>query len=60
MTYSAAIAATATPWAPGTVVSADSKTHRNVMIATAVKHALLGLKLCYPPGDTALASLRVT
>jgi PPK2 family polyphosphate:nucleotide phosphotransferase len=59
-TYSAAIAATATPWAPWTVVPADSKTHRNLMVATAVKRALLDLKLCYPPGDPALASLRVT
>jgi hypothetical protein len=29
------------------------------MIATAVKRALLGLKLCYPPGDPALAGLKV-
>ena len=59
-TYSAAIGATGTPWAPWTVVPADSKTHRNLMIATAVKQALLGLKLCYPPGDPALASLKIT
>ena len=30
----AAIAATGTPWAPWTIVPADSKTHRNLMIAT--------------------------
>ena len=57
--YSAAIAATGTPWAPWTIVPADSKTHRNLMIATAVKQALLGLKLRYPPGDPALASIKV-
>ena len=52
--YSDAIAATGTPWAPWTIVPADSKTHRNLMIATVVKQALLGLKLRYPPGDPAL------
>jgi PPK2 family polyphosphate:nucleotide phosphotransferase len=58
--YSAAIAATGTPWAPWTIVPADSKTHRNLMIATAVKNALQGLNLRYPPGDPALANLKVT
>jgi PPK2 family polyphosphate:nucleotide phosphotransferase len=58
--YSAAVAATGTPWAPWTVVPADSKTHRNLMIATAVKNALQTLDLRYPPGDPALAALRVT
>jgi len=57
--YSAAIAATGTPWAPWTIVPADSKTHRNLMIATAVKQSLLSLKLRYPPGDPALASIKV-
>ena len=58
--YSAAIAATGTPWAPWTIVPADSKTHRNLMIARAVKAALERLKLRYPPGDPALANIRVT
>ena len=38
---------------------ADSKTHRNLMIATLLKQTLLGLKLRYPPGDPALAKLRI-
>ena len=38
--YNDAIAATGTPWAPWTIVPADSKTHRNLMIATVVKQAL--------------------
>ena len=58
--YSAAVSATGTPWAPWTVVPADSKTHRNLMIATVVKQTLQGLKLAYPPGDPALANLKVT
>ena len=57
--YGAAVAATGTPWAPWTIVPADSKTHRNLMVATVMKQALLGLKLRYPPGDPALATLRI-
>jgi len=57
--YATAIAATGTPWAPWTIVPADSKTHRNLMIALAVKEALVRLKLRYPPGDPSLASIKV-
>ena len=57
--YADAISATGTPWAPWTVVPADSKTHRNLMIATLVKRALLELKLRYPPPGEGLAKLRV-
>jgi PPK2 family polyphosphate:nucleotide phosphotransferase len=57
--YSAAIAATGTPWAPWTIVPSNSKTHRNLMIATIVKQALLKLKLAYPTGDPTLAKIRV-
>ncbi len=57
--YAAAIAATGTPFAPWTIVPADSKTHRNLMIARVVKEALTGMKLRYPPADPALAGLRV-
>ena len=58
--YGAAIAATGTPWAPWTIVPADSKTHRNLMVAGAVRQALQGLKLSYPPGDPALEDIKVT
>jgi PPK2 family polyphosphate:nucleotide phosphotransferase len=57
--YSDAIAATGTPWAPWTIVPADSKTHRNLMIATALKQTLQGLKLRYPPTDPALKNIKV-
>ncbi len=57
--YSAAVAATGTPWAPWTIVPADSKTHRNLMIATVMKQVLTGLKLRYPPGDPALNNIKV-
>lgn len=57
--YGLAIAATATPWAPWIVVPADSKTHRNLMIASALKATLQGLGLRYPDTDPALGGLRV-
>jgi len=57
--YTDAISATGTPWAPWTIVPADSKTHRNLMIATAVKATLEALKLRYPPSDAALDQIRV-
>jgi PPK2 family polyphosphate:nucleotide phosphotransferase len=57
--YGAAIAATSTPWAPWTIVPADSKTHRNLMIARLLKDVLSGLKLRYPTGDPALFGLKV-
>ena len=57
--YAEAIAATGTRWAPWTVVPANSKTHRNLMIATLVRQALKDLALRYPPGSPELASIRV-
>ncbi len=57
--YADAVAATGTTWAPWTVVPADSKTHRNLMIATIVRDTLKGLKLRYPPGDESLTKIRV-
>ena len=57
--YSDAVAATGTKWAPWTIVPADSKTHRNLMIATAMKQVLVGLKLRYPTPDPALNNIKV-
>jgi len=57
--YSEAVAATGTPWAPWTIVPADSKTHRNLMIAKAMTQVLETLKLHYPPGSPELANIRV-
>ena len=57
--YSEAVAATGTKWAPWTIVPADSKTHRNLMIATAMKQVLTGLKLRYPTPDPALKNIKV-
>ena len=57
--YERAIAATGTPWAPWHIVPADSKTHRNLMIAKAMTQVLESLKLRYPPGSPELANIRV-
>jgi PPK2 family polyphosphate:nucleotide phosphotransferase len=57
--YGEAVSATGTPWAPWTIVPADSKTHRNLMIATVVKQSLEAMNLRYPPGDPALANIKV-
>ncbi len=57
--YNAAISATGTAWAPWTIVPADSKTHRNLMIASALKATLAGLKLRYPTGDEKLFGIKV-
>ena len=57
--YGAAVAATGTQWAPWTIVPADSKTHRDLMIATRMKRVLDALKLAYPRGDPALDRIRV-
>ena len=57
--YGALLGATSTDWAPWTIVPANSKTHRNLMIATVVRDTLRQLKLRYPPGDPALNGLKV-
>jgi PPK2 family polyphosphate:nucleotide phosphotransferase len=55
--YGALLAATHTEHAPWTIVPANSKTHRNLMIGTLVRDALAKLDLRYPEGDASLKSL---
>ena len=57
--YQALLRATSPPHAPWTIVPANSKTHRNLMIATVVRDTLKNLKLRYPPGDSRLEGLKV-
>lgn len=57
--YEAFLPATHTPWAPWTIVPADSKTHRNLMIASVLRGVLQRLELRYPPGDPALEKFTV-
>ena len=58
-TFNDVLRATSTEWAPWTVVPADSKTHRNLMIATLVRDKLQSLQLRYPPADPELKGLKV-
>jgi len=58
--YEALLRATSTPYAPWTIVPANSKTHRNLMIATVVRDTLIKLNLRYPPSDPRLKGLKVT
>lgn len=58
--YENLLEATTTPWAPWTVVPANSKTHRNLMIATLVRDTLKALDLRFPPEDPTLMGLRIT
>ena len=57
--YEQLLAKTSTDWAPWTVVPADSKTHRNLMIATIVRSTLQQMDLRYPPSDPALKGLKI-
>jgi PPK2 family polyphosphate:nucleotide phosphotransferase len=57
--YEDLLTATSTPWARWTVVPADSKTHRNLMIAMVVRQALQQLDLRYPPEEPGLKGLKV-
>ena len=57
--YRDALAATSTEIAPWYVIPADSKTHRNVMIAELLLRALDGLKIEYPPAKASLKGLKV-
>jgi PPK2 family polyphosphate:nucleotide phosphotransferase len=57
--YGAALGATSTDIAPWTIVPADSKTHRNLMIGTLVRDKLRSLGLRYPPPDPAIKGVKV-
>ncbi|WP_066267699.1 PPK2 family polyphosphate kinase [Hydrogenophaga palleronii] len=57
--YEALLVETSTPWAPWNVVPADSKTHRNLMIASIVRDTLKALELRYPPPKPELSGLRI-
>jgi PPK2 family polyphosphate:nucleotide phosphotransferase len=57
--YSEAIRNTNTDYAPWYVVPADSKTHRNLVIASIVLEALHELKPAYPPANPEYAKLDI-
>jgi PPK2 family polyphosphate:nucleotide phosphotransferase len=57
--YRDAIAATSTEYAPWYVVPADSKSHRNLMVAMLLLRVLEGLNLEYPPAKESLSGVTV-
>lgn len=57
--YEDALAATSTDYAPWYVIPANSKTHRNLMVAELIEKALADLHLDYPPANPALAGVVV-
>lgn len=57
--YAAAINETDTDYAPWYVIPADSKTHRNLTIASIVLEALQKLKPAFPPGNPEFSKLEV-
>lgn len=57
--YARMLGATSTPWAPWVIVPADSKTHRNLMIALALMACFQSLPLRYPDEDPTLAAVKV-
>lgn len=59
LAYADAIQQTDTDDAPWYIVPADSKTHRNLVIANIVLAELKKLKLSYPPGNEAYSRLKV-
>jgi PPK2 family polyphosphate:nucleotide phosphotransferase len=57
--YRGALAATSTDYAPWYVIPADSKTHRNVMVAELLLRSFEALKLEYPPAKESLKGIKV-
>jgi len=57
--YRDALAATSTDYAPWYVIPADSKSHRNLMVAMLLLRFLEDLKLEYPPAKEELTGLKI-
>jgi len=57
--YEAAIQATNEDHAPWYIVPADSKPHRNLIVAKLLLETLQGMRLKYPAGDPGLAKLKI-
>ncbi|HEY0488343.1 MAG TPA: PPK2 family polyphosphate kinase [Telluria sp.] len=57
--YEDAIGATDADHAPWYIIPADSKTHRNLMVATLLLEMMEGLKLQFPEPDRKLSKLKI-
>jgi polyphosphate kinase 2 (PPK2 family) len=59
LAYADALVATSIDYAPWYVIPADSKTHRNLMVAELMLRMLEGMKLEYPPAKESLKGVVV-
>jgi PPK2 family polyphosphate:nucleotide phosphotransferase len=57
--YADALGATSTEFAPWFVIPADSKAHRNVMVAELITRTMQSMKLEYPPAEESLKGIKV-
>jgi PPK2 family polyphosphate:nucleotide phosphotransferase len=57
--YHDALAATSTPYAPWYIIPADSKTHRNLMVAELLLRTFEAMTLEYPPAKESLKGVKV-
>lgn len=57
--YEQAFSATDTDDAPWYIIPADSKTHRNLMVATLLLEIVQGLKLAFPEPDRKISKLKI-
>jgi PPK2 family polyphosphate:nucleotide phosphotransferase len=57
--YHGALSATSTPYAPWYVIPADSKSHRNLMVAELLLRTFEAMKLEYPPAKESLKGVKV-
>ena len=58
--YEEALAATSTEQAPWYIIPADSKSHRNLMVAALLLRLFEGLNLEYPPAKESLKGLTIS
>ncbi len=57
--YENLLGATSTEMAPWYIIPADSKTHRNVMVAELLRRTMQGMKLEFPPAKELLKGVKV-
>jgi PPK2 family polyphosphate:nucleotide phosphotransferase len=57
--YENLLGATSTDYAPWYVIPANSKTHRNVMVAELLLRTMQGMKLEFPPAKESLKGIKV-
>ena len=57
--YEDALNRCSTPWAPWTIVPANRKWYRNLVVSQALVEALEGLDMRYPPPDPGTGEIEI-